>query len=111
MNRPDGRNHRWCFRLRLPEAAVLKATIFGESFDVIEVAERSLCVTAKDVKSFNGHCAGVIKWSDGSHSNFTGDVGHGTQQGRLIFNVKGVTTRDIVNETRRVIVRFPKWEL
>ena len=88
---------------------MLKATIFCESFDVIEVAEFSLCVTAQKVKSFHGHCAGVVYWSDGSHSNFTGNVGHLNYGRRMIVNVRGLTTGDIVRETRHVVGRFPKW--
>lgn len=110
MNRLEGRNRREFYRLRLPEDAMLKATIFGQSCDVIEVAELSLCVTARDVKSFNGHCAGVVYWSDGSRSEFSGEVGHLTHLGRSILNIQGIATREIVNETRRVIVRFPEWK-
>lgn len=89
---------------------MLKATICNEVYDVIEVAERSICLKSRYVKSVNGHCAGVIQWSDGTESKFTGDLGHLINPGRLILNVRGISTQDIVSETRRLILRFPMWQ-
>lgn len=103
-------NRRKIYRLRLPEAATLRATICNHSYEVVEVSERSICLKSRYVKNINGQCAGVLYWSDGSESNFFGEAGHLIHLGRLILNVSGISTKDIVNETRRLIVRFPLLE-
>jgi len=110
MNQNEDINRRRFFRLRLPEDAMLKATIFGQTYDVIEVAELSLCVTSRNVRHRSRHCKGVVYWSDGSGSDFTGELGHRNHSGRAILNVQGITTKDIVNETRRLIARYPLGE-
>ena len=107
MNHHEGRNRRQYFRLRLPDEALLKANICGQTYDVQEVAEKSVWVTVQEVKSFNGFCSGFIYWSDGSQSGFSGDLGDVKEGGRLILNIKGISMHDVVGETRRMIAKYP----
>ena len=107
MNQNEGKNRRRFFRLRLPWDAHLQANICGQSYDVQEVAEKSMWLTAREVKSFNGFCSGFLYWSDGTRTGFSGDVGQVKEGGRLILNIKGISMHEIVGETRRVIARFP----
>jgi hypothetical protein len=110
MNQNESNNRRRRYRLRFPEDAMLKATIQGQPYKVIEVAEHSLCIKSRNVKNLDGHCAGIIYWSDGTETEFIGEVGERVNLGRLILNVQGITTSHIVAETRRLIVRYPMWE-
>ena len=110
MNRSHDRNRREFFRLRLPDQAKLKANICGQTYDVNELSEKSICIVAQEVKSFNGFCSGFIYWSDGQKTAFTGNVGQSTDNGRIILNIKGIDMSEVVSETRRIAARFPLLE-
>lgn len=104
---PDPQNRRRVFRLRLPSKSLLKATIDGNVYDVVEVAEYSVWVTTKDVGDTNGICKGILHWSNGETSKFTGNPGPIRDNGRIILNVTGIAMQDIVGEQRRLIIRYP----
>jgi hypothetical protein len=108
MNQNEGRNRRRFFRLCLPEDALLQATICGQPYDIQGVAEKSMWVTAREVKSFNGFCSGFIYWSDGTRSGFSGDLGEVKEGGRIILNIEGISMNDVVGETRRMLAKFPR---
>lgn len=107
MKRNEGSNRRRVFRLRLPDDALLSASINGQTYEVIEIAEFSLVVTAREVESQTDCFGGAIRWSDGTSSEFTGESGRLSQLGRVIWNVKGIQMRDVIGEQRRMISRFP----
>lgn len=107
MNQFDERNRRRVFRLRFPSCAMLQATIGNQPYEVLELAEFSLWVTAPDVPNLNGICTGILTWSDGNQSSFVGEVGPRKNGGRIICNIQGIRMNDVVSEQRRLIAKFP----
>ena len=107
MNHGNSENRRRRFRVRLPADSTLAATINGLNYDIIEVAELSIVVTAMWVVNENGICAGSIRWSDGRVRQFTGELGRVSRLGRVIKNIKGFTAEDILKEQRRLLRKFP----
>ena len=103
----EERNRRRVFRLRFPNNAMLQATIGGLSYEVSEIAELSIWVTANHVENDNGICTGVVHWSNGVRTPFTGELGRYREGGRIIVNVKGISMHDVIGEQRRLIARYP----
>ena len=107
MNSFDERNRRRVFRLRLPANEFLLATIGGELHEVVEVSELSLWVAAPYVKHDRGICEGIVHWTSGEDSRFTGVLGRFRAGGRIIKNVKGISMKHVIAEQRRLIAKFP----
>jgi hypothetical protein len=107
MNSFEERNRREVFRLRLPSNGMLQATIGGQLYQIIEVSELSLWVAAAHVKNECGICSGVMHWSNGEDSRFTGEIGHFRAGGRIICNVKGIRMKHVIAEQRRLLTKFP----
>lgn len=108
MNQNNDENRRERFRVRLPADSMLEATINGLNYDVVEVAEFSIVVTATQVINKNGVCTGSIQWSDGHLAKFAGVLGRISEQGRVIENIAGFSTPDILKEQRRLLKKFPE---
>ena len=106
-----GRNRRRVFRLRLPRHSLLKATIEGDDYEVLEVAEFSVLVNASDVANKNGKCKGTVFWSDGSQSEFTGEIGRLNGEHRVIVGVRGIMMSDVIGEQRRILRLNPSSSL
>jgi len=87
---------------------MLYASIGGMDHDVIEVAEHSLVVTSEQVLNQNGKCSGFIVWSDGTSSQFVGELGRLGDHGRVICKVNGITTGSVLNEQRQLLKLFPE---
>ena len=102
------KNRRSRFRLRLPKSSYLAATIQGMNYEVGEIAEHSLVVTSDQVLNKDGKCVGTIFWSDGTSSSFSGEIGRQSDQGRVIWKVRGLTTRHVLQEQRRLLKLFPE---
>ncbi|MFT5300105.1 MAG: hypothetical protein ACI87E_001643 [Mariniblastus sp.] len=105
---PPTENRRERFRLRLPAAATLSATINGLEYDVIEIAEHSLVVTSQGVFNKSGECAGEIQWGDGQTTQFTGTSGRLAELGRVVWGIEGVSTQHVIREQRRLLNSFPE---
>ncbi len=101
-------NRRSRFRLRFPRSAPLAASIGGMNFEVVEIAEHSLVVTTKQVLNADGKCSGVVYWSNGDSSPFTGEMGRLSGHGRVIWNIRGITTGNVLKEQRRLLKIFPE---
>ena len=107
MKRYEGPNRRRVFRLRLPDDAMLSALINGQTYNVIEVAEFSIVVTTDEVNNELGVCEGTLRWSNGSSTSFSGEIGRLGQLGRVIWNVSGIQMKDVIGEQRRLLLRYP----
>ncbi len=105
--RPHFQNRRRVFRLRIPADALLDATVNGKAYKVVEVSEFGLVVSSNEIENIDGQCEGVIRWSDGRTTKFTGEVGRLSDFGRVIWKVNGVPMSDIVRAQRQQILRFP----
>lgn len=101
-------NRRNFFRLYFPADEFLLVQIEGLVFEICELAERSFVVTDRRVPHRGGRCCGVIQWSDGRQSRFSGEVGPDLDTGRLIMNVEGIATGHIVFEQRRILKKYPQ---
>ncbi len=100
-------NRRRVFRLRFPSSATLKATIGGREYQVIEVAEFSMLLSAVSVKNVSGECEGTIEWSDTQALDFSGRIGPLYDDDRLvIWKVEGITMEDIIAEQRRLLRKY-----
>ena len=107
IRRPHFKNRRRVFRLRLPSDSLLTANINSREYEVIEVSEFGLVVTSEDVPSVEGECEGVIKWSDGRTTKFTGEIGRVSAFGRVIWKIRGISMSDMVKAQRQLILRYP----
>ena len=101
-------NRRSRFRLRLPKTSLLSATIEGMDYEIGEIAEHSLVVMSNQVLNRDGKCVGAIYWNDGTSSMFTGEIGRLSEQGRVVWNIRGLTTQHILQEQRRLLKLFPE---
>jgi len=107
IRRPHIKNRRRVFRLRLPAGSLLKATVNGKEYAVVEVSEFAFVVANEEVESLEGECRGTIHWYDDQSSEFTGEVGRLSESGRVIWNVHGISMSDMVKAQRQLIQRFP----
>ena len=88
---------------------MLDAIICGNPFKVKEIAETSMCISVRHIDETDGddNVSGVVFWSNGEHTNFTGVLGPITNGSRVIVNLTGVTTKAILDEQRRLLKDFP----
>ncbi|MFT5300106.1 MAG: hypothetical protein ACI87E_001642 [Mariniblastus sp.] len=109
MRRPHFINRRRFFRLRFPKNALLHATINGNAYRVVEIAEASMIVDHDgELDSGNdGICLGTIVWSNEKSSSFIGEVGRLSAYGRVIWEIQGIEMQDVIGEQRRLLQRFP----
>jgi len=107
MFQRNEKNRRRRFRVQLPPNLMLKATLNGIAYDVIEVAELSMVVTAQHVINEDGVCTGTIEFSDGRIQEISGQVGRLSHLGRVIYEIEGITAPDVVKEQRRLLRKFP----
>ena len=107
MSRQKDNNRRRRFRVQLPPDLMLRATLNGIDYDVIEIAELSLVVTAKYVVNVDGACYGTIQWSDGRVAKISGEIDRLSHTGRVINQIQGITSPDVLKEQRRLLRTFP----
>ena len=108
MSHGNNKNDRRRFRVQFPPGSMLKAIINGLEYDVVEVAELSIVVTAKNVLNQGRICVGTITWSDGRHQEFTGNTGRLSDLGRVIDEIRGISVQEILREQRRLLRKFPR---
>jgi hypothetical protein len=100
-------NRREYYRLRLPHGAQLVAVIQGLPFKVLDISERGMRLDKGNVPHSNHTVQGVVNWNHGSHSYFIGQLGRINKGNRIVHFVSGISTRDILNEQRHLIRKYP----